>query len=100
MSDTRKIVACARQRDTCYVVRPAPRYFLGHWFIAAFGGLIRRGRRYWVLRQHRDPNDRGYDAIRRVFPERIIETPILAVKHMLVVDDSVWRGTAFPTPHG
>jgi len=79
----------ASQRDNVYVV-DLHAIFLGH------GSHCRQFWRshydasdphYWFYDNIEDPNDRGYDAIRRVFLNRIIETrQSWPSSHMLVVD--------------
>ena len=75
----RAINRCADAREQVHVV-PLHKTFLGH------GGHCRQFWRpfydskdphYWYYENIEDPNDRGYDAIRRIFLNSIVENSIL-----------------------
>jgi hypothetical protein len=71
----------AAQRHSCVRVVPMYDEFLGHGIHCRKfwrGHYRRHDPHYWYAPNLEDPNDRGYDAIRRVFLNEILkEVPIL-----------------------
>lgn len=69
------IAACAKSSGNVFVV-PLHRTFMGHgahcqqFWRATY---VREDPHYWFYENIEDPNDRGYDAIRRVFLNAIVE---------------------------
>ncbi len=73
------IVACANSRPHVHIV-PLHATFLGHgahcrqFWRATY---VREDPYYWYYDNIEDPNDRGYDAIRRIFLNTMVEQSIL-----------------------
>jgi len=73
------IAECAKSRTNVHVV-PLHRTFLGHgahcrqFWRATY---VKEDPYYWFYENIEDPNDRGYDAIRRIFLKAIVEHSVL-----------------------
>lgn len=90
------IAECARSRPNVHVV-PLQKTFMGHgahcrqfWRST----YVRDDPHYWFYENIEDPNDRGYDAIRRVFLNSIVEYSALVRQQQPSPINDAERGVA------